>query len=100
MQAHPELMQQSLNMMRGMAPDQLQAAAEAAGAPPDFFSSERVEQLAAQVGSELLFRYEGQMCSGCHWRPARLEDLRARVEQLSQRRCGANVYQEMSICVG
>lgn len=49
MQANPELMKQSLEMMRTMPPDQLQAAAQAAGAPPGFFSADRMEELAAQV---------------------------------------------------
>lgn len=49
LQANPELMKQSLEMMRTMPPDQLQAAAQAAGAPPGFFSADRMEELAAQV---------------------------------------------------
>ena len=51
MQANPELMKQSLEMMRTMPPDQLQAAAQAAGAPPGFFSADRMEELAAQVST-------------------------------------------------
>jgi hypothetical protein len=42
-------MKQSLEMMRTMPAEQLQAAAQAAGAPPGFFSADRVEELAAQV---------------------------------------------------
>jgi hypothetical protein len=49
LQANPELMKQSLEMMRTMPADQLQAAAQAAGAPPGFFSADRMEELAAQV---------------------------------------------------
>jgi hypothetical protein len=42
-------MKQSLDMMRTMPAEQLQAAAQAAGAPPGFFSADRVEELAAKV---------------------------------------------------
>jgi hypothetical protein len=51
LQANPELMKQSLEMMRTMPPEQLQAAAQAAGAPPGFFSADRMEELAAQAAS-------------------------------------------------
>ena len=66
-QANPELMKQSLEMMRTMPAEQLQAAAQAAGAPPGFFSADRMEELAAQVHPRTAIKYIGNhINSKCH----------------------------------
>ncbi len=48
-QANPELMKQSMDMMRGMPAEQLEAAARAAGAPPGFITPELTQQMQEQV---------------------------------------------------
>ncbi len=48
-QANPPMMQRSLDMMRGMSPEQLDAAARAAGLPPSSITPDRLAEMQRQV---------------------------------------------------